>query len=36
MMLFPGVQWRNDTNIVTVSIFCVGIYGFKPKEGRQS
>lgn len=36
VMLFPGVQWRNDRNIVTVSIFYVGIYGFKPKEGRLS
>lgn len=33
-MLIPGVQWRNDRNIATVSIFYVGVYGFKPKEGR--
>lgn len=36
MMLNPGVQWGSNKNIVTVSIFYVGVYSFKPKEGRLS
>lgn len=36
MMLNSGVQWEGNKNIVTVSIFYVGVYSFKPKEERLS
>jgi len=35
-MLNPGVQWESNKNTVTVSVFYVGVYSFKAKEGRLS